>query len=293
MIDQAQMLKDYIALYKKEDVKKINKKPGNGTKIITVTSGKGGVGKTNFTVNFAIELSKKGNKVLIIDADFGLSNVDVILGTSPRYDLSHVINRQKGILDIISEGPSGIKYVSGGSGVHDLISLNKRDLIYFLNELQKLESIAAIIIFDSSAGINEKTIQLIKASDETILITTPEPTAIIDAYALVKTVFRYDKNIKIKLLVNKANSAMEANKIISNFTNVAKRYINAELENLGYILDDNCISKAVKMQKPFVISYPRSAASKSIMNIAAAYLNESKNSTGGELKSFFMKLFDK
>ncbi|MCX7714804.1 MAG: MinD/ParA family protein [Clostridia bacterium] len=289
MLDQAQMLRNYINGRRRED-KQDESGQKKGAKIISVTSGKGGVGKTNFTVNFAIELAKRGNKVLIIDADFGLSNIDVIMGIIPKYDLSYVLRREKHLAEIMNEGPFGVKFISGGSGVYDLLSLDREDIEYFLNELLYLDNIVDTIIFDTGAGINENNIQLIRSSNEVILVTTTEPTAIVDAYALAKTVFRNDTGAKIRLVINKADSAGEARRITDNFSSVTNSYLNAGIEELGYILEDANVSRAVKMQKPFVMSFPNTTASKNMANITTRFLNLSTENDRFGLKSFFQKM---
>jgi flagellar biosynthesis protein FlhG len=220
MLDQAQMLKEYLD--KQKGNEKPKEKKANNPRILCVTSGKGGVGKSNFTVNFALELAKSGKRVLIIDADFGLSNVDVILGISPKFDLSHVMRKQKHMLEIVNDGPRGIKFISGGSGVYDLITLDRKDIDYFFEELTYIEDSVDIIIFDTGAGINDNNVQIITASDEVVLVTTTEPPAIVDAYALLKTVLDAKRCPAFKLVINKAENVKEAKRIIDNFTNVKK-----------------------------------------------------------------------
>lgn len=290
MQDQAQMLKEYMNRHKEEKTE--SKTLSAHT--VCVTSGKGGVGKSNFTVNFALELAKSGKRVLIIDADFGLSNVDVILGISPKYDLSHVINRKKHLTDIICEGPYGIKFVSGGSGVYDLVNLEKNDIDYFFSELETIESLIDIIIFDTGAGINDNNVQIITASDEVVLVTTPEPPAIVDAYALLKNVIEAKKQPNVQLIVNKAENMKEAKRIVNNFINVTKNYLKLNVQPLGYILEDTNVVKSIKSQKPFTMLYPETPASKNMSNIALKYLTgqmDDKERNG--LRVFFRKFFNK
>ncbi len=292
MLSQEEVLKKFIN----------GKSQGEGStyknkeraRIISVTSGKGGVGKTNFTVNFAIELARRGKKVLIIDADFGLSNIDVVLGITPRYDLSQVINGKRRIEEVITDGPYGVKFISGGSGVYDLISVNRDDIEMFLSELLRLEKIVDVIIFDTGAGVNRNNIQLIQASDEVILVTTAEPPAIVDAYALTKTVIKVDKATKIRLVINRAENFSESEEIFNKFKNVAHNYLGIDIKKLGYITDDFSVSKAVKAQKPFTIQFPNCTASRNISEIAKRFLNigesEPKTEVSG-IRRFIKKMF--
>lgn len=297
MLDQAQILKNYIQGHKKDEVpeeQKDEEKAEVKTKsarILSVTSGKGGVGKSNFTVNFALELAKKGHRVLIVDADFGLSNIDVILGIVPQYDLSYVVRKEKTLAEVITEGPEGIKFISGGSGVADLLSLGSEDIENVLGALEELDNLADTVIFDTGAGINDNNIQLISASDEVVLVTTPEPPAIVDAYALAKTLFNTNNQAKIRLVINKAESKDEAERIANNFLNVSRNYLNANIEELGYITEDSAVVKAVKSQKPFTMSFPDSKAAQNVVNIAERFLElpESPSNNGG-FKSFIRKM---
>lgn len=292
MLDQAQILKNYIQGKKK--IADNDNTIKSSAKIISVTSGKGGVGKSNFTVNFAVELAKRGNRVLIIDADFGLSNIDVILGIVPKYDLSYVLRKERRLTDIITDGPEGIKFISGGSGVNDLLSLGNSEIEYVLEELAALDDMVDTIIFDTGAGINDNNIQLIGASDEVVLVTTTEPPAIVDAYAVAKMLFSTGSSAKIRLVINKAESKEEAKRITANFMNVAKCYLNAQIEELGYIIDDAMVVKAVKAQKPFTISFPNSRAALNVANIAERFLKLPQTAEGQKgIKGFISRILKK
>jgi len=265
-----------------------------GTSVITVTSGKGGVGKSTFVANFAIELSKKGFKVLIIDADFGLSNIDIIFGMNPPFNLHHVITGQKTISEIIAKGPFNIGVISGGSGVYDLLRLESEQLKVLVSSLLKLENMADIIIFDTGAGISENILSLIKSSNETIIVITPEPTSLIDAYAMLKTVSLVDNSSRVRMVINKVESEKEAKETLHNFINVVKNYLKINIEELGFIMNDNNVIKSVKEQNPFVISYSASTASKNMENIVDTYLDISSNTNEkAGIKRFLELLFKK
>lgn len=293
MRDQAEKLREII-----NDIKTYSKQsaststsPMTEARVITITSGKGGVGKTNFTVNIAIKLAQAGKRVIVIDADLGLSNVDVIMGKMSRYNLSDVIKNDKDILEILQEGPCGVKFISGGSGVQDLIRLNKAQLVDLLMKLGKLDYEADIILIDTGAGLSENVLSFVHAAKEVILITTPEPTAITDAYALIKTIFHKDSYKNIKIVVNRVENDKEAKNILEKLNLVSEKFIGLKLQKLGFIMNDVCVSKSVKIQEPFVLSYSKCEATKNITDIANILLNNDGEMTGSSgFKMFINKL---
>jgi len=243
-----------------------------GIKVITVTSAKGGVGKSSVALNLAISLSRRGKRVLIVDMDFGLANIDVMLGVKTRYDLMSVIRDHRDIREIIEQGFSGVQFVSGGSGMIELLKLNTNQLGIIIGNLLKLNDIADILLFDTGAGINDNIIKLICASHETLLVTTPEPTAIMDAYALVKVVSTQEVKPNIRLLLNKAETENEAKAAIAGFIRIAEKYTHMKIEELGYILRDDNMVKAVKQQVPLLVSYPKCTAAINIEQLTNRYL---------------------
>ena len=295
MKDQAERLREIISSIKnyKEDEKStgsLTDKPGS--RVIAITSGKGGVGKTNVTVNLGIKFAQMGLRVVIIDADLGLSNVDVVMGKMSKYNLSDVINSNKDILEILEEGPDGVKFVSGGSGVQELVKLNKTQLVDLLMKLGKLDEEADIILIDTGAGLSDNVISFVHAAREVILVTTPEPTSITDAYALIKTITQRDKAKIIKVIVNRADNAAEALNILDKLNVVTQKFLGVKLQKLGYILNDACVVKAVKMQQPFVVSFNRCEDSKNLNEIALTLMDNKElnsNSVFG-IKMFINKL---
>lgn len=247
-------------------------------RVITVTSGKGGVGKTNITINLAIALGDQGLRVVILDADFGLANIDVLFGIIPRFSLVDVIKNKKNILEILSDGPKNTKFISGGSGVEELVKMDRGQLLKFVDNISLLDKIADIILVDTGAGLSENVMSFVMAADEVLLVTTPEPTSITDAYALIKMVSNRDKEKKIKVIVNRAENMAEANDITNKLLLVANKFLGIALEPLGYILNDDSVIKAVKQQQPFSLSFPKSNATRLIKEISDKLI-ESDNST--------------
>ena len=262
-----------------------------GARVVTVTSGKGGVGKTNFSVNLALGLAQKGKKVLIIDADFGFANVDLLLGATPEHDLSQLISGERRVEEIMCSGPMGVKFVSGGSGVLDLQGIEERRLSCVVEALLELERFADIIIFDTGAGISGNILRMVEASAEVVIVTTPEPTAIMDAYSLLKTVVLKDNtDTEMSLVINKAESRGEAERTMDRFSGIVRHYLGKNIRPIGYILNDEAVIKAVKRQAPFILSFPKCEASDCMRNIVSEFLREERMEKKPGLRSFFKNL---
>lgn len=265
MNDQAAQLRQII-----KDQPRGGNDNGLSAKIITITSGKGGVGKSNTVVNIALCLKKLGKKVVILDADLGLANIEVLLGVIPKYNLSHVLNGDKNIEQVIEESEDGVKFISGGSGINELMFLNKEQITQFATNISELEKLVDFILIDTSAGITDAVLSFCRLAHEIIFITTPEPTSITDAYALIKT-FQSNSNIElplIKILVNKAETNNEAKQVYAKLSSVCKHFLNMDIEYLGHVLFDYNVMKAAKLQEPICKCYPKSSASEAYKNIA-------------------------
>lgn len=252
------------------------KKQRQMPRVITVTSGKGGVGKTTFTINLAISLAELGQRVFIIDADLGTANIDVLLNLHPKYNLTHIINKEKELLDIIVEGPGGIHVIPGGSGLQYLANMEDRQFDYLISNLQMLEQYADIIIIDTGAGLSKNVINFVLAADSVIVVTTPEPHSITDAYAIMKVLDEHKFNTSPYLLLNKVDSLKEYQDISSKIIEVANRFLSLKISALGYILEDPVVPKANRRLVPFFLEYPDAAATRCVKNIAQQLLNPEK-----------------
>lgn len=286
MNDQAQALRDLVqGEHNKHD---------RTTKVITVSSGKGGVGKSNFTLNFALALQAKGYKVLIFDADIGMANIDVLMGISPQFNLYHLLKKQKTIWEIMQQTKYGISFIAGGSGFNDLISLTNEDLNYFYEQVNELSGHVDYIIFDTGAGLSKETLKFILAANETIVVTTPEPTAITDAYALIKMIHSMGHVVSFQLVVNQVTDVKEGKQTASKIRLVAQQFLNLDISVLGFVDSDLNVSKAVKRQVPFYTAFPNSIASKGIQKIADDYLSNEgsvdKEVTSNGVKGFLSKM---
>lgn len=261
------------------------------TRIITITSGKGGVGKSNFSLNFAMALQKRGYSVLVFDADISFANIDVLLGTPAQYNLIHLLKGEKTIWEIIQTGPGGLKFIAGGSGFQDLVRLNEQELEYFAEQIGKLHGHVDFILFDTGAGLSKETVRFITAAEETIVVTTPEPTSITDAYALIKMLKTMGHQISFKLVVNRVSDEREGRQTADNIRQVVNKYLGLEIHDLGYIPDDSNVSKAVKRQTPLSIAFPDSIATRGIDRIASRFLLEERDhSSSRGLSSFLQRV---
>lgn len=292
MADQAEKLRKIMGKYSKKE--NINESKARKAKFIGVTSGKGGVGKTNFTVNLAISLRKLGYKVVIVDGDLGLANVDLITGTCLEYNISDIFLQGKSIFDIMTEGPDGIKIISGGSGITEFHLLNGENLNRFINEIEKLENYFDFIIMDTGAGISGNVIKFLLLADDLVLLITPDPTSLMDGYALLKTVVLYGYIGDIKTVINMAGSKGEAEEVYNKLNGVSNRFLNRDVEFLGYLNKSSIVANAVKKQRPFVLDKPNSSVSKKINNIALKFIDTEKSkflktkSFSQRFKEFFL-----
>ena len=249
-------------------------------RIITISSGKGGVGKTNVAINLAIAFSDIGKKVVVMDADLGLANVNVILGIIPKYNLYHVLKGQKRLSEIIIDTPYGIQIIAGASGFAQLADLDEEARESFVKELKDLVY-ADIIIIDTGAGVSQNVLTFLKSADDAIIITTPEPTAITDAYGIIKTISSEINAPSVKLIVNRVKSYMEGKRVAERVINIAGQFLNIKVDNLGFVFEDTAVQKSVIKQDPFIKSAPNSKASQSVKHLMTRLANIKYNGSGG------------
>jgi len=268
-------------------------KKSSKTRIITITSGKGGVGKTNVSVNMALAYARLGKKVVVMDADLGLANVNIMLNMVPRFNLYDMIRKGKTMKEIMVETDYGISIVAGALGISQIANLSDEERQNFIEELNTL-SFADIIIIDTSAGVSSNVLDFIAAADDAVIITTPEPTAITDAYGIIKIIAtEYDNlDMELKLVVNRVKGATDAKKVADRMTNIAGQFLNLKVDYLGFIYDDPVVSQAVLRQKPFMVIDPKCKASICVQHIVGKMEKSELRETGG-FASMFRRLFGK
>jgi flagellar biosynthesis protein FlhG len=261
------------------------------TRIIAVASGKGGVGKTNISTSIALSYAKMGKKVILMDADLGLANVNVVLGIIPKYNLYHLIRNQRKMREIILDTDYGIQIVAGASGFAKIANLTEEERQNFVNELSEL-STADVIIIDTSAGVSDNVLAFVRAADEAIIVTTPEPTAITDAYGIIKIIATEIDNVGLglKLIVNRVKSVTEGKKVAERVINIAGQFLNLKVDYLGYVYEDPIVHQAVLKQKPFLVIDPKGKASICVEHIVGR-LENTDYREGGGLGQFLRRLF--
>lgn len=269
-MDQAQQLRNVI---KKQNQKLVK----NTARVITVTSGKGGVGKSNLSVNLAIQLRKLGKKVVIFDADFGLANVEVMFGAIPKHNLSDLIYREKSIQEIITEGPMEIGFISGGSGILGLNNLTKEQIQYMVKSLEELSTMTDVIIVDTGAGISDSVLEFVLASPEVLLVTTPDPSSLTDSYSLLKALYHQPEFVKqnsqIYVVANRVSNMEEGRLLFEKLDSVVKQFLEGKIQYLGAIPQDTALEKAVRQQKPVSLTSPNAKSAEAFEAIANTIIN--------------------
>ncbi len=261
-------------------------------KVIAIVSGKGGVGKSNFSLNFAINLSRKGHNVLLFDMDIGMGNIDILMGLSSRTTFIDIFEPLVSIQDIIKQGPEGIDYIPGGSGLSTLFKFDAPKLNYLLNQLELLSDKYEYIIFDMGAGINEESLQFLLSVHEIFVITTPEPTSMTDAYSMMKFICSREEkeNADFYLVVNRAQSSEEGVRTLTRLSDVMKKFLEKEIVKLGFLPDDRSVTRAVGSQIPFSLFDPKSKISLSLSDLTENYLNGNSMKLEQKSSSFISKL---
>ncbi|HEC28910.1 MAG TPA: MinD/ParA family protein [Gammaproteobacteria bacterium] len=242
-----------------------NPKP---VRVIAVSSGKGGVGKTNVSVNMALAIAATGKNVLLMDADLGLANVDIMLGLRPKYNLSHVLNGERTLEEVIIDGPGGIKVIPASSGVKQMAELSPMENAGVIRAFSELSQDVDVLIVDTAAGISDSVIAFARASQEVVVVVCDEPASLTDAYALIK-VLNSEYNVqKFRILSNMTHTAQEARELYNKLVSVADRYLDATLINMGTVPYDDYLRKAIKKQRSVVDAYPRSRSAMAFKNLA-------------------------
>jgi flagellar biosynthesis protein FlhG len=273
----------------------VNKKEEGGSpgmRVITISSGKGGVGKTSLVVNLALALSDYNYRIMILDGDLGMANVDVAFGVMPPYNMKHLLSGEKSIEEILFPLDKGIKILPGGSGIMELANLERSRLKHVISNLGRLERMFDILLIDTGAGLGHTVIDFICAADDVYIVLTPEPPSLTDAYGLIKSLRSKQKQVSINIVVNRVPSEEEARWTFERLEFAAAKFLGLSLNFSGWIYDDPLVSRSIKEQVPLGISQPQSKAYKCVQwiasQIAGIYLNPPRQSRG--IKGFITSL---
>ncbi len=251
-------------------------------RVITVTSGKGGVGKSNTAINLAIHFKKMGKRVIILDADFGLANIEIMFGAVPKHNLCDLIYQGKNIKEVITWGPGDVGFISGGSGIAGMSNLGPDYLNYIIQNLSELDAIADIIIVDTGAGIADSVLEFLVASGEILLITTPEPTSITDSYSLLKALSRHPRfrteNTQVKMIANRVERGEDGQILYKKLNSVVQRFLKLPMSYLGSVPQDTMLTRAVMQQNPVSLQSPTAKSALAYEQIAARLLDRDENS---------------
>lgn len=277
MIDQAEGLRRIV-----------NPKP---VKVIAVSSGKGGVGKTNVSVNLAVALAKQDQEVMLLDADMGMANVDVLLGLNPEYDLSHVISGERKLEEVIVEGPAGVKIVPGSSGMSNMANLTSTQHTGLINAFSELSNIIDVLVVDTGAGISDSVVNFCRAAQEVVVVVCDEPASITDAYAFIKVMSRETNNDRFQVLANMAHTPREGRELFVKLSKATDRFLDVMLTFMGSIPFDTQLRKAVQHQRAVVEAFPRSASANAMKKLAKQVLDwPEATQSGGQLEFFVERL---
>ncbi len=297
MSDQASRLRNLVESRAEEEAKareigELYFDMAEDTRVIAITSGKGGVGKTNLAVNLAVGLQLAGQRVMLIDADIGMANVNLLMGAVTNRSLIDLLKDGVQLEDVVENGVAGVKYISGVAGVEAALNLNRAEQKRLHKKLGRCSEMADIIVIDTGAGLNRNVIEFVLAAEEVILITTPEPTALADAYAVIKAYTIYTDRRNIKLVVNRIREEEECDEVVEKINQTTKNFLGLSIDCLGYIYDDKAVRDAVQRQEPFLIANPDSSASRCISELVKSLLSGRRmESVSKGWRAFLDRLF--
>ena len=282
MNDQAAVLR--------EKVLKKHQNSLRNCKTLAVLSGKGGVGKSNLSLNLSLALTKQKQRVLLFDMDIGMGNIDILIGQTASYTMVDLLEKKLSIQQIIKKGPQNLAYAAGGTGISSVFEWSPSDLAHLIQELNSLTNQYDYMIFDMGAGMSESVLKFLKAVDEMIVVTTPEPTSITDAYAAIKLAASYSVSAPVRLIINKTLSDKEGNETYERFNRAVQQFLNISISLLGIVPNDQAVQKAVNRQMPFLLQNPASKASISLIEMVSILIPQDNRITAKNEGMFIRRL---
>ena len=292
MANQGDGLKNWVKSKTDAATREVLNKRLNGSRVVAVTSGKGGVGKSSLILNLSLALAERGQRVVILDADLGLANINIMLGYEPIYTLWDVVEGRVALKETLQNGPSGVRIIPGGSGITELARLNSVEISRIIAGFQQLEGECDWLMIDTSAGISDSVLAFVLAADEALVVTNPEPTALADAYGLIKAVWEQEGRVALKLIMNRVLAREQGVRLGQRLTDLADKALSQAVEFLGQVGEDANVARAVIRQEPFYTAYPRTEASIAVGEIADRLLHRVPPPRRGGWGAFVKRLVE-
>lgn len=292
MAKQGDVLRSWVRTRADQATRDVLQQRLAGTRVMAVTSGKGGVGKSSLVLNLGLALAERGQRIIILDADLGLANINIMLGNEPIYTLWDVVENRVSLRETLENGPSGVRIIPGGSGITELARLDSAALTNIIQAFQELEGECDWLLIDTSAGISDNVLAFVLAADEALVVTNPEPTALADAYGLIKAVWEQDGQVALKLLMNRAQTRDQGTRLGTRLTELAFKALGQSVEFLGQVAEDPAVTRSVVKQVPFYSAYPNSDATHDVADLADFLLHRVPPARRGGWGAFVRRLVE-
>lgn len=292
MANQGDALRTWVKAKTDQATRDVLQERLDGTRVMAVTSGKGGVGKSSVVLNLSLALAERGQRVIILDADLGLANINIMLGYEPVYTLWDVVERRITLRETLQTGPNGVRIIPGGSGITELARLDAVEISHIIEAFQDLEGECDWLMIDTAAGISDSVLAFVLAADEALVVTNPEPTALADAYGLIKAVWEQDGRVALKLVMNRIQTRDQGSRLGNRLTDLAQKALGQPVEFLGHIMDDPVVARAVLKQVPFYTAYPHSEATFDVADMADRLLHRVPPPRRGGWGAFVKRLVE-
>ncbi len=292
MAKQGDGLRSWVKTKTDQATREVLQERLTGTRVMAVTSGKGGVGKSSLVLNLSMALAERGQRIVILDADLGLANINIMLGNEPVYTLWDVVERRVSLKETLETGPNGVRIIPGGSGITELARLDSVEIAHIIEAFQELEGECDWLLIDTSAGISDNVLAFVLAADEALVVTNPEPTALADAYGLIKAVWEQDGQVALKLVMNRAQTRDQGTRLGTRLTDLAQKALGQSVEFLGLVIEDPVVARAVIKQVPFYGAYPHSEAAYDVADLADRLLHRVPPPRRGGWGAFVKRLVE-